>query len=61
MQDLFEENKYKEDWGILLVNAANGFNALNPKAMLWPCCGTYNTYGLEGPDLRSTVTSTGHS
>ena len=35
MQDLFLENKNKEDWGILLVDTANGFNALNRKAMLW--------------------------
>ena len=35
MQELFKENKYKEDWGILLVDAANGFNALNCKVMLW--------------------------
>ena len=35
MQDLFSENKNEEDWGILLVDAANGFNALNRKAMLW--------------------------
>ena len=35
MQELFEDNKNEEDWGILLVDAANGFNALNRKAMLW--------------------------
>ena len=28
------ENKNEEDWGILLINAANGFN-VNRKAMLW--------------------------
>ena len=35
MQELFEENKNEEDWGILLVDAVNGFNALDRKAMLW--------------------------
>ena len=35
MQELFVENQHEEDWGILLVDAANGFNALNRKAMLW--------------------------
>ena len=35
MQDLFSEKKKEENWGILLVDAANGFNALNRKAMLW--------------------------
>ena len=33
-QELFMVHKNDNDWGILLVDAAYGFNTLNSKAML---------------------------